>query len=576
MEFRLPENLHHELLAYDPALKAMAKVKANAIKTTSASKKSKYPIGNINDLIPTNIVSAAKMQGAVDDINGQNAPNKYTAFNRRVVETNYLNTYERNELKAILYYYESTWIAAWLPNEDEDYLYGFSYAISKTKADRKQFTKFNFNNAALDVELTDMTLKKYGRVEYYTYTKKVTANKVQCGNGYHWNPLGVKTYTEKGKHIKENCINLFYNQLKKSIPTWQDELQLFARVDKTRNNMHYLFAQYISFFPSIREAAIDPDWLPNAANLTPYIQKKLNVPADILNKPFVQKELQAACNKAIETFQNPNTIKFSESARPMLRFVHYMYGIKWLHAIWQDTPIDYYQTYKDALSCLDYNNWRMTYVMEQCSYAPVREWLRQHMPILSILLILDKYYKEEYEPHIGTKYNEHDTILCYPLADTFAMLSNIFEANKTIDPPKRWRITEFHDHVQEEAWKIKNPKMELPQDLFPTPIKVKHKEQTWTFFQPMDTHELSNWGQAVRNCVGNGGYAEDVKKHKQFIVLCMIDGKPKFTIQLKLHNGLMSVQQIKNVGNKSLSSQEEAEYSETFKQALQLRSKVAA
>jgi hypothetical protein len=44
-----------------------------------------------------------------------------------------------------------------------------------------------------------------------------------------------------------------------------------------------------------------------------------------------------------------------------------------------------------------------------------------------------------------------------------------------------------------KAWTIKNPNQALPQDLFPTPIKVlDDNELTWTFIQPIDTHQLSN------------------------------------------------------------------------------------
>jgi hypothetical protein len=90
----------------------------------------------------------------------------------------------------------------------------------------------------------------------------------------------------------------------------------------------------------------------------------------------------------------------------------------------------------------------------------------------------------------------------------------------------------------------------------------------------MDTHQLSQWGQAVRNCVGTGGYAEDVKKRLQFIVLCMLDGKPRFTIQLKLNHGLMSVHQIAGIGNACLNDDEKSLYTETFRQALAVRSAV--
>jgi hypothetical protein len=61
------------------------------------------------------------------------------------------------------------------------------------------------------------------------------------------------------------------------------------------------------------------------------------------------------------------------------------------------------------------------------------------------------------------------------LEDTLSMLGKVIEDKGELAPPKRWRITEFHDYVQAEAWKISNPNEKLPQDLFPTPIKVQHQ-----------------------------------------------------------------------------------------------------
>jgi hypothetical protein len=97
-------------------------------------------------------------------------------------------------------------------------------------------------------------------------------------------------------------------------------------------------------------------------------------------------------------------------------------------------------------------------------------------------------------------------------------------------------------------------------------------DHSWTFLQPIDTHQLAQWGQAVRNCVGSASqYAEDIKKRKHFIVLCMIDGKPTFTIQLDVSMGVMNVKQISGVANQRLNDEQREEYALAFKQALQSR-----
>jgi hypothetical protein len=189
--------------------------------------------------------------------------------------------------------------------------------------------------------------------------------------------------------------------------------------------------------------------------------------------------------------------------------------------------------------------------------------------------MLNKYLEDE-KPSNRHKDNQLDCYMLtfYSFRDTMDMINNVLITGKELTSPRRWRYTEFHDHVQAEAWKIKNPNVKLPQDLFPVPVKVKLDDETWTFIQPMDTHQLAQWGQAVRNCVGaSSAYANAVKTKKQFIVLCMIDSKPVFTIQLKVSNGTMHVEQIAGPSNKSLTSIEREKYQGIFQEALQIREK---
>ena len=565
MEFRLPKNLHHQLLAYDPALKALAKEQQAANKPASSRTKAKYPIGNINDLIPANIVSAADMQLAIDRLNLNIAPNKHHVFYSPLT-----SSVVDRKVKAIIYYWESVWVAAWFPNADEEYLYGFSYAVSVGKAERKDLRRIRFNRPSMDIELTDMEIRKYGRVDYHVYTATVTLDTVCDSSRYHWDPFYVYAYSAKGKHIKQDCIKLFTEEMKTRIPIWNDEsmLNLFARVDKKTNNLQYLFGQNLNMFGCKTPEEVDVNWLPAAANIGDRICEYLDIPVIIFAKPFVQKELQLACAACIEEFNNPEATNSRSAMKPIKRFIAYMEGIKWIYSLWPSTPIDYYQTYKEALSSIDFNCWGMSHLIHH--YLATKKWLQDHMPIASMFLILDKAVKEE----TLKQKNTVSGLTIYSLRDTFSMINKVLSAGKPLEPPARWRLTEFHDHVQAETWKIANKKEDLPQDLFPTPIKITYQKLTWTFFQPMDTHQLSQWGQAVRNCVGTAGYGEYIKKRECFIVLCMLDNKPKFTIQLKLNHGLMSVHQIAGISNARLNDDEKSLYTETFRQALAVRSAV--
>ena len=135
----------------------------------------------------------------------------------------------------------------------------------------------------------------------------------------------------------------------------------------------------------------------------------------------------------------------------------------------------------------------------------------------------------------------------------------------------------FHDQLQAESWKLRNIDEDLPQDLFPEPIKIQAESGNWTFFQPKSVHQLASWGQAVRNCVGNAAhYSEGVKKKKHFIVLAMIEGKPTFTVQLEVNNAIMSVRQIVGLHNSSLSTEDKEKYTTMFGKALAKRNEEVA
>jgi hypothetical protein len=88
-------------------------------------------LGNPVDLIPNDIITAARLQDAIDDINQEAAPSRYREFTK-VTDVGTIT-------HAILYHYESVWYAAWLPpkGKENDYIYGYTYAYKDTVTTRK-------------------------------------------------------------------------------------------------------------------------------------------------------------------------------------------------------------------------------------------------------------------------------------------------------------------------------------------------------------------------------------------------------------------------------------------------------
>jgi hypothetical protein len=573
MQFRLPTNLQAELVAYDPQLKALARTKKQ-----STTKKSKYPLGNPVDLIPNDIISATVLQDAIDVINQEPAPSRYREFTN--VTPRGVITY------VVLYHYEQVWYAAWLPPTDKevDYIYGYTYAYKDTDNTRKMLPH------ALRHATDDCISKPSGRSTFVTYTQQVTKQDIINGkDNRNWNIPGVAAYAKKSRRLRES-IDRFGAQVQLSIPQWEDSRNIFERI-KTTCIADLLTRDYNTEYWTTRNKS---QWLPSVDVVFNFIKNNDIDPSyniidntcdyksilHILDTPFFRKWIQNKCNESIESFNNPDNNAKVNILQPWNTIFHLCGQIKTIHNIWGDKcPLDYYQTNLNALLSVTVDLGYRTKV----SYP----WLVQHMPVASFFTWINKFHEaketeREASPNGHYRYYKSTHTGLYiesfrELDDTLSMVTTVLENKGELAPPKRWRITEFHDYVQAEAWKISNVNEGLPQDLFPAPVKVQHNEQNWTFIQPIDTHQLAAWGQAVRNCVGNAtGYAEGVRKKQHFIVLCMIDNKPQFTVQLKVSMGMMTVDQIAGISNARLSEEQRESYTKVFGQALQQREEVLA
>lgn len=578
MQFQLPTNLQSELIAYDPQLKALVRNQKQ-----STTKKSKYPLGNPIDLIPNDIITAARLQDAIDAINKEPAPGRYHEFTKVTIEGTITH--------AILYHYEQVWYAAWLPpkSKKDDYIYGYTYAYKDTDTTRKALPY------ALRTGYThlndDCVSKPSGRCTFVTYTQQVTKQDVIDGRDTrNWNIPGVNSYAKKSSRLYEP-IKRFETQVQISIPQWEDSRNIFERIKTTCIADLLTREHHNEYWKTTNKF----EWLPSADTVFSFI-KSIDMHSSynlfgndlygcksilhILDTPFFRKWIQNKCNESIELFNNPDTNTKQSIIQPWNTIFHLCKQIKTIHNIWGDAcPLDYYQTNLNTLLSITC-----------CSGYSVKyayPWLIEHMPVASFFTLINKFYETKEAERLAYPngshryYMEHTIgIYVYPfrdLEDTLSMLGKVIEDKGELAPPKRWRITEFHDYVQAEAWKISNTNEGLPQDLFPTPIKVQHNEQQWTFIQPVDTHQLAAWGQAVRNCVGNAtNYAEGVRKKQHFIVLCMIDNKPQFTVQLKVSMGMMTVDQIAGISNARLTDEQRESYTKVFGQALQQREKVLA
>jgi len=567
MQFQLPSNLQTELLAYDPTLKVLAQ----KAKTTTA-KKAKYPLGNIPHLIPHNVVRESDQQAAIDHINQQEAPDRYRVFTTPV---DVATPQARLKVIAILYHYEQVWYAAWLPpkQEADQYVYGHGYAFKNTAAAAKTAPHHIWTSKDKCI------IHDIGRgSQLFTYAMNITKEDIMSEEGGGWRSYQWKASTlhcQKGHEIINFWVRPFEESLREDLPIWSDSRGLFDRI-RCKNIFE------AAGMPKQMAEFMDPKLGLTVDNLVSGAQEfsfrstmvsstfeSIQRVSYIITKPAIKKLLQAELDRASIAYNDSKNAERQPIMQGFNTFMHIIQSIEWVYDIWPDCPLDYYQTYYKELRYIKLSQIRSHGYGENTDV--LIDWLLEYMPPASLFTILRKYLEQQDIRYCDTEVG-YSRIGFYELNDTFSMAIRILQHGKELTPPKRWRLNEFHDYVQAESWKIQNPNESLRQDLFPEPIRVTRNGKTWSFFQPVDSHQLAMWGEAVRNCVGSAShYAEDIKKRKHFIVLCMIDGKPTFTIQLVVDMGLMSVKQIAGVANQRLTDEQREAYTEAFREVLQQR-----
>jgi hypothetical protein len=562
MQFSLPSNLQQELLAYDPKLKALVK-EQEPKKTT---KKAKYPLGNIPHLIPENVVRAGLQQDAIDRINASGVSERYHRFTKVV---DIATPAARTVTTAILYHFEQCWYAAWLPAKGENYLYGYAYAFKNTAAAAKVLPRHIWNSKDQCTEHASAR-----GVQTFTYSRVITKEDIIAGNdARNWRAMGIAGYYQKSRDLNDT-INNFESTLMETITTWSDSRSMFDRI-KCNNivdalDMPTFFSSVIQdktkFHLTVNSLIEHSKKLEEKNGYTTSYSTLVSI-AHIISTPAIVNKLQCMLNRSTNEYNNPDNTRRKDIQYGYKEFEQTCNSIYFINRIWPDCPLDHYRTYFDQLRRVNLNHLRTN--------DQLTDWLRKHMSVASFFNMMSKHVEQaEQENRRLSRFSDHDYVIYawFEMNDTFSMIIRILEEGKTIDPPKRWRMPDFHDYVQAEAWKITNKKEVLHQDLFPVPVKVDMGDSDWTFLQPMDTHQLAQWGQAVRNCVGSASqYTENIKKRKHFIVLCMIDGKPTFTIQLDVSMGVMNVIQISGVANQRLGEDQKDKYANAFKQALQSR-----
>jgi hypothetical protein len=378
MQFQLPSNLQTQLLAYDPTLKKLAQQN----KPKTQTKKAKYPLGNVKDLIPREIMPESIHQDATNHINSVGVADRYQLFTRFKDQT--LVPY------AILYHFEQCWYAAWLPpkGQEDNYLYGYAVAFKDTEASAKVVPNRFWN------QRHEFDCRTVGRSQIYYHSRLINKYDVRNGNEErHWRAPGVASYYQKARSISE-AIGQFEDQLRVTIPTWQDTRNMFDRI-RTTCIADALELRLPAYFNS--GAVNKEEWLPSADNFFRIVDYYFNQSGyegceykdvqrirHIIDKPFFRRWIQERCDEAIKQYNDPDNTHASNIRAPWKQIAHLCYSINSVNALWPDAPLDYYQTNLDAML-----NIRLRQGANELAVA----WLKQHMHVASYFNMLDKYYR---------------------------------------------------------------------------------------------------------------------------------------------------------------------------------------
>lgn len=582
MHFQIPQGLIQSVADYDSVLKKVYAQQKKEQKGTG-NKKPRMTLGVPDDLFPVELVSKERQVQLVQEMN--TAPSK----DRAIVLT---------ELPlgcGLLMHSDSRWFSFWFfyrhaiaayPEllAKHDYVYGMAVAYRNTEATLARIPRIimgwknNGENIALD-EISNTKTVKYGKVEMVKHTLMVTTDLIRSGITRIPMENAFKSYTNAGREKYRAHAN-WKNELRKNIPHWDDRSGIFDRILENGDIRRCVFRishtrADSSLTESFREMIKDSVMHEMKAATyygNPYLTDKVLV--DLLETPFFRKEVNKAASKAEELYGSKDTTSANDIEKPITFLQYRMRSVFRAMTIYHDLSLDYcQQIYAIGL--------------ELGTYTPSRsllaiEWFRNNVPVASFVQILNKKSQAAESSRWNNSITGTKIVDMNDLSDVFNMIRVIGESQKKelgdefkqvqISHPDRWRLAELHDHLTAECFKISTPNERLRQDLFPEPVKVVTDDQRWSFFQPFDVHQLASWGKAVRNCVGSASsYRDGIKKKTHFIVLAMLDGKPRFTIQLKLSNAVMNVEQIADIGNRSLSPEERNSYQRAFSEALSVR-----
>jgi len=218
-------------------------------------------------------------------------------------------------------------------------------------------------------------------------------------------------------------------------------------------------------------------------------------PEQILSKPSIKKHY----GEKLKTDYPKELIDFEQSIL--------IENVKILQSMWDYISIDLIRNHIDSLEIV-------SLPIEEAHL----EWLKSNIKLESFLNMVSTHYNK-----VGCI--EIDSFI----KDTFNQLKKLLEKNVSVKPPKRWRLTEFHDHVSYLYLEHTTQNNVLKTIIEPYSV------DDYTVSQPANSLNIIIWGKKVKNCVAS--YEERIGK-SIWIFFIEKDGVPLYTVETDLSKDL--------------------------------------
>lgn len=575
MQFTLSSTLQQRIAKYDPALRARLKAEKAASKRAGSGLT--YPLGLPVGLIPDSCVGADEFLRALQSINQSSAKNRHEHW-----------LSQQGNFKAAIWHVNAglgrlIWVAAYANSQgDTLHLAWATKSSDWAKANRKDCLYLQIDQPSIDpFEGDEVETIQNGRTTLLVRRWSFSLASIQASghlatarNDQRIRPSSI--WNIGSQNGRAACSQgLFGNQTRKRVKQFADEL-----VGKRWLDGDDPFARIQSSWSLILDHPADASWVPTPSDV---------LTIERINTPWFRSQVAPVLTDMQRAFDDPITTRHS-ILNPWYGLQKATRALKHLLQIWPDYPLDHLQSLWPIADRIDVrltladvayaglNHWSHE-AREKQGTSPVVLWLRRNIPPATFTHWLLRAFDEDDRTKPGKGLEIHDVRYFLSRIETYTVGSaswsteqQRFVGLRELPKPKRLRLSDLNRDLEERLWKIKTPNEPLPQDLFPGPVRVTCGDQRVSFFQPQSVHQLAEWGSHVRNCIGNGVYAERIKKFQYFIVLGMVNGKPDFTIQLSHRDGRLITDQIVSTSNNALNGDQRLIYEQGMKQALQLQS----